>query len=153
MARVFPDLDPDDVVQGMLTRLLEQSERLARTPVEHAWGYLLGATRNAAIDVIRARKRQRQVPLDAAGEPSSSEDAIAQLIDQDASHSAVVTTLQTYVAAGDKSTVRIITIWLDLADELGRAPSTREVAAHTGVSHTSVANALTRFRRRIDQSA
>jgi DNA-directed RNA polymerase specialized sigma24 family protein len=153
VARVFPDLDPDDVVQGTLTRLLERSERLASTPVEHAWGYLLGATRNAAIDAIRSRRRQRQVPLDAVAEPASSEDAIAQLIDRDASRSAVVESLRTYVDAGDKLTVRIITVWLDVADELGRAPSTREVAARAGVSHTSVATALTRFRGRMMKGA
>lgn len=152
VARVFPDLEPDEVVQGMLTHLLERGKRLADTPVENAWGYLLRATRNAAIDAIRARKRQRQVPLDAVPEPPSSEDAIAQLIDRDASHGAVLASLRSYVAAGDELTVRIITVWLDAADELGRSPSTREVASRVGVSHTSVAQALTRFRSRVAQS-
>jgi DNA-directed RNA polymerase specialized sigma24 family protein len=67
-------------------------------------------------------------------------------IERDATHAAVVAALRAHVQANDERTVTIITKWLDAADELGRAPSTREVAELTGVSHTTVAQALHRFR-------
>jgi DNA-directed RNA polymerase specialized sigma24 family protein len=145
VARFFPSVDPDDVVQGTLTRLLERSGRIE--PVENAWAYLAGATRNAAIDALRARTRRRQIPLDEAPEPLSTDESLAQLIERDATHASIVESLRAGVVAGDELLVRVVTAWLDFADEFERAPTTREIAPRVGVSHTSVAQALGRFRR------
>jgi hypothetical protein len=40
----------------------------------------------------------------------------------------------------------VVTVWLDMAQERGKEPSSRRVAERTGVSHTSVNQALRRFR-------
>jgi hypothetical protein len=129
-----------------MIRLLRRSEGL-ETKVENAWGYLLKATRNSAIDAIRAQTRRREVPVEALGEDASSpDDAVAALIDRDATHATVLAAMRVGIDAGDEITVPSITKWLDIADKLGRAPSTREVASRVGVSHTTVAQALKRFR-------
>lgn len=145
VARVFADADPDDVVQAVIVRLLTRSGRFD-AEIENPWGYVVSATRYAALDTIRARRRRRELPLESTGEGSAPEDHVASLLDRDATHSAVVTALRALIAEGDDMTVPIITTWLDIADELGRAPSTREVAPRAGVSHTRVAQALKRFR-------
>jgi RNA polymerase sigma factor (sigma-70 family) len=147
IARLFPDLDADDVVQATMIRLLGRSGHL-EAEIENAWAYLFGAARYSAIDAIRLRNRRREVRLDvsAAENAASSDDYVAALIDRDATHSMVLAALRAGIDAGDDITVPIITKWLDIADELGRAPSTREAAARVGVSHTTVAQALKRFR-------
>ncbi len=151
--RVFRDLDADDVVQNMLTRLVQNKERLAGADIDSAWAYLIGATRNAALDAIRARSRRPEAGSDTLPEQAAPEDAIAALVDRNATHAAVVHAQKTLIEAGDDLVVPIITVWLDLADALGEAPSTREVAGHTGVSHTTVADALKRFRRTLEEGA
>ena len=129
-----------------MVRLLERPERLREAEVENSWAYLVAATRNAAIDAVRARQRRRALTLKALSHaPRSADDAVAALLDRDATHSAVLAAMRRAIEAGDASTVRIITEWLNIADQLERAPSTREVAVRAGVSHTTVATALKRF--------
>ena len=144
--RIFPDIDADDVVQSTIARLLHRPERIAADEIENPWGYLVGAARNAAIDAIRKRKRRREVEIDAVPDSAAPEDSVAELVERNATHAAVVAAMRELVDAGDDFVVPIVTKWLDVADELGRAPSTRQVAARTDVSHTSVATALRRFR-------
>jgi precorrin-6B methylase 2 len=133
-------------VQSTVARLLERSERVARADIENPWGYLVGATRYAALDAIRAQKRRREVGIDAAPEQSAPEDPVAALIDRSATREAVVEALRRHIDAGDAIVVTVVTVWLDMADATGRAPSTREVATRAGVSHTRVALALREFR-------
>lgn len=145
VAHTFPDLDADDVVQTAIVRLL--SRRAGRgTEIRNPEGYVLFVARNAAIDLIRARRRRREVELDAAGDTASEEDSIARLLERHATRAAVVDGMRTLIAADDQRTIRIITAWLDMAEELGRGPSTREVERRVGVSHATVAKALKRFR-------
>jgi RNA polymerase sigma factor (sigma-70 family) len=149
--RVFRDTDADDVVQTTITRLLARPDRLAGARIENPWAYLVGATRNAALDALRARRRQHEVSVDAPPDRTPAEDSIATFIDRDATHAAVIEAFRLLVAADDPQTVRIITTWLDMADEFGEAPSTRQAAVRAGVSHTTVAYALKRFREAISK--
>ena len=149
VAVLFPDLDPDDIVQSTVAQLLKRRDRIAATEIENSWGYLLGATRNAALDAIRAMKKRRDTQLALVAEPMPApEDAIAALIDRHATHQRVEAALDAAIQANE-DIVPIITVWLDMAEELGKAPSTREVAKRTGVSHTTVAQALRHFRGRL----
>jgi DNA-directed RNA polymerase specialized sigma24 family protein len=126
---------------------MSRSERLRDVQAESAWSYLLAAARNSALDAIRTRKRRQEVQVDVLPDQTqSADDAVAGLIDRDATNARVLAALRAGIEAGDDLTVPIITTWLDLADELDRAPSTREVASRAGVSHTTVAQALKRFR-------
>jgi hypothetical protein len=106
-------------------------------------------TRFAALDVVRAQQRERRAHAALReGELPESEpqDNIAALLDSSATEDAVRAAMRTAIARGDALTARTVTTWLDMADLLGRAPSTREVAEKAQISHTSVATALKRFR-------
>jgi DNA-directed RNA polymerase specialized sigma24 family protein len=99
--RLFPDLDADDIVQATVARLLAKSGQLTASEIRSPWGYLVGATRNGAIDAIRARKRRREVHLDALPDEVASENAVASLIERDATHAAVVAALRVHIQAND----------------------------------------------------
>lgn len=158
VTRLYPDLDADEIVQSTMVRLLARSRQpdtpddaqttdQPRTEIKDASAYLVTATRNAAIDALRARTRQRRLMLgEAPEELASDDDAVAGLLDSQATNAAVLGAMRAALRAGDRQTVRIITIWLDLADERRKPPSTRQVAARAGVSHTTVAAALRRFK-------
>lgn len=147
VGRVFPDLDAEEIVQSTVVRLLDRRDRLAETQIDNAWAYLITAARNAALDALRARRRERALQIETARkELVAEEDAVAGLLDRAATHEMVLAAMSAGVQAGDAVTIPIITVWLDLADKLARAPSTREVAAQAGVSHTTVATALRRFK-------
>lgn len=150
--RVFPDLDADDVVQATMARLLKARQNAQGNEIDNAWAYLLGSTRYAALDEIRVRRRRREMADESVPEMASPDDPVASLLDQAASQQAVIAALSVLVDAGDATTIQIITAWLDLAEELGRAPSTREAAAHARVSHTSVATALRTFKETLAES-
>jgi DNA-directed RNA polymerase specialized sigma24 family protein len=136
---------PDDVAQDTIAQLIK---RPPKREVKNPWGYLSRSASNAARDSLRALRRRQETTLDALPEQSLTalDDAIAGFIDRHATHERVVAALRIGIDMGDSLTVRIITVWLDLADELGKAPSTREVAVRAHVSHTRVAQALRQFR-------
>jgi hypothetical protein len=50
-------------------------------------------------------------------------------------------------AAGDSVGIRVVLVWLELAEQLDGTPNQRQVAARAGVSHVTVGNVLTRFRK------
>jgi RNA polymerase sigma factor (sigma-70 family) len=147
VTRVFPALDADEIVQSTMLRLLGRSRRLAPEEIASAWGYVVTAARFAALDAIRARGRRTELPLDDIAElPGADDDHLAALLDRTATDAAVVAAMRIAIERRDKGIITIITSWLDLADVLARPPSTREVAARVGVSHTTVAATLRRFR-------
>jgi DNA-directed RNA polymerase specialized sigma24 family protein len=153
--RAFPGVDADDVVQMVMIRLWALGGGLERRQIDSPWGYLVGACRYAALDVLKARKRLADVhnQLSTSQPDALDADAIAALLDRDATHDQVSRAFRAAIAAGDDATVPVITVWLDLADELGRAPSLREVEPVAGVSHVTVGAALKRFRAYLDAAA
>jgi predicted AAA+ superfamily ATPase len=72
--------------------------------------------------------------------------------DRNAAAATIVAALRAQIAANDVQPVRIVTEWLDLAEELGQPPSSREVAARAEVSHASVNRALMAFRDAISEA-
>ena len=140
----------------MLTRLLKRPRNADRDEIKHPMAFLNKAIRNAALDAIRQRNQQREVLLDehaADRNPLlSPDDTIAQWLDQDASRTTIVAAMQTAAEQGEHALVRIITIWLDTAESLGKIPTTREVADRTDVSHATVAKALKRFREFVGEA-
>jgi DNA-directed RNA polymerase specialized sigma24 family protein len=116
--------------------------------------YLFWTTRNRVID-RRRRVRVREhteTPVDDVERVSrnryfsTEDDTITRLLDRHASAELVQDALRAASAAGEHLLVRIVTTWLNVAAELGRAPSSREVAPRAEVSHTSVNQALRRLR-------
>ena len=118
-AAVFPGLDADDIVQSTIMRLLARSRHLTGTRIDNAWAYIMGATRYAALDAIRAQRRRREVALDAVSDSQSPDDAVAALLDRAATNAAVVAAFRNRIAAGDDVTVLIMTAWLDMAEAMG----------------------------------
>jgi DNA-directed RNA polymerase specialized sigma24 family protein len=143
VARAFPELDADDIVQVTLMRMLGRG---GPAVPKHALGYVIAIARNVAIDELRAHGRRSRMMSDIAGREAGGEDLVATQLDRETTRQAVVEGLRASIAAGDATTVRVITTWLDAAEELGDAPSTREVAERAGVSHTTVGKSLRRFR-------
>lgn len=142
--RKFPRLDPDDVAQATLCNLV----RCKPNP-DNPVAYVRKVAGNAAIDL--ARKQPSTVELDEAWMGTGAEDdRLAALLDSDATHAVVTAALEIHVKAGHDRLVRTVTVWLDLAEELGRAPSSREVEPLAGCSHTVVAQGLQRFRATLE---
>jgi DNA-directed RNA polymerase specialized sigma24 family protein len=77
---------------------------------------------------------------------SSEDEAIVRLLDRGATAELVEDALRAAAAADDRLLIRVATVWLELAETLGRPPRSREVAPEAGVSHTSVNQALRRLR-------
>jgi hypothetical protein len=78
--------------------------------------------------------------------PPSDDDEVARLLDRRADSERVRAALRQSVAEDRHDLVRIVRAWLNLASMLGRAPSSREVGAQVGLSHTTVQTALAAFR-------
>jgi hypothetical protein len=101
-------------------------------------------------DLARKDFRGRELPTDWAemtpNGPPSDDDEIARLLDRRADAERVRAALRESVADGRHDLVRIVRAWLNLASILGRAPSSREVGAQVGLSHTTVQTALAAFR-------
>jgi DNA-directed RNA polymerase specialized sigma24 family protein len=147
----FPQLDPDDLAQITLLRLLYGKSVPGAAAVGNPRAYAHRIARNAALDALKARSRRRESDLDEAAERAAPFDAITALVDHSVSHAQVVSAMRRLIQGEEARVVRIITLWLDVAEEIGRTPSTRVVAARGRVSHTSVANALKRFRAAMDE--
>ena len=69
--------DAEDVLQTVFFRLLrrEDEDRLELDPAQGAGSYLRRAAINAALDVVRSRKRQRAVSIDGDQPPRLTDDA------------------------------------------------------------------------------
>jgi DNA-directed RNA polymerase specialized sigma24 family protein len=137
--------DAEDVAQEAVIRLVEFARTDAADRVHKPGAYLIRVAQHLAID----RARQATVSMSAPEDLetlATDDDAIAALLDADASVSLIEGAMRAAVSAGDHLAVRVVVHWLDLAQKFGEAPSSRAVAQRTGLSHTSVNKALSRFR-------
>lgn len=146
VATSFPLVDAEDVVQNALSRLV-------RTPPEsvNAWAYLRNIARDEATRTLRSRAQATGFPPQEDVVDLEASEQEDRLLERDAAAATVLAALRVHIGA-DLPTTKIVTTWLSLAEELGRAPSTREVGAAASVSHTSVAQALSTFRDAIAAS-
>lgn len=139
----FPQLSQDEraeIADEAIVRLVGQTRSGASGVIRNPAAFLSRVARNLALD--RAR-RQEPVPL--SEDVADSDDAIAALLDHDATASSVEAAMQAAITAGDHIAVRVVAAWLNLAAEQGH-PSSREVAARADTSHTTVNEAMRRFR-------
>jgi DNA-directed RNA polymerase specialized sigma24 family protein len=142
-----PRVDTEAVAQEAVVRLLERLRSGSEEEVRHPGGLLLVIAQRLALDQLRSAWVTRTEPMPVEElERQADDDAIAALLSREASAQRVEQALKAAADAGDHLVVRCVTAWLDLAERHGAAPSSREVAAAASVSHTSVANALARFR-------
>jgi RNA polymerase sigma factor (sigma-70 family) len=141
------EIDPADVAQEAVVRVLERV-RTGGREIENPAAYLTTIARYASVDALRqSRRRPAEVPIeDHAGSIASSDDAIAALLDREATSAQITAAMRLAVRQRDAPTIRVVRAWLDMAHEQGKAPTSREVAARVGLSHTSVNQILKRFR-------
>lgn len=141
-----------DIAQEALKRFLTAVNAGKVDPDGAPAGYLLVT----AINVARSMARKPPLPvpdLDAIDANVADVDRYTELLDQLASGDSVREALRTAAARRDYTTVNVVGSWLDLAARLGTAPSSRQVATELGMSKTSVANALDRFRSYLPASS
>jgi hypothetical protein len=159
LAARFPGLrDPDDAASEALTRFVEAAHEGRVDRALRPAAYLTRIARNAAIDRLRHEAFVDVVaePVaagTATASPMADEDAIVRLLDSDATCELVSEGIGAANRAGDHTVVRIVTWWVDMAQSLSRAPTSREVGIRAGVSHTTVREALTRFRGYLPERA
>jgi DNA-directed RNA polymerase specialized sigma24 family protein len=130
-----------DVVDETVARLLEASREQGRS-LEHPSAWLFTVARREAIDRLR---RDRSEPLE-EGHLVEDDDRLAALIDRNASRTVIEGAFRRAYAANDHVAVRVVMAWLDTAEAVGSEPSSRTLAEEIGYSHTTINEALARFR-------
>jgi DNA-directed RNA polymerase specialized sigma24 family protein len=144
-----PHLHAEDAAQSAVVRFTAAVQRGGVTR-ETAPQFLIEIARNVGRDLARKDFRGRELPTEwsemAPSSPTADDDEVARLLDRRADSERVRAALRQSVADGRHDIVRIVRAWLNLASLLGRAPSSREVGAQVGLSHTTVQTALAAFR-------
>lgn len=138
------EVDADLASAGFL-RLLQALRSRASGGIRNPEAYLRVILRNVKIDELRRAKR-----ISLLAERMVSE--ALPLGDQDAELERIfaelhVGSLQQKLASVEEvELLKFVSSWLDLADELGRRPSSREASKFLGVSHQTVENRLAALR-------
>jgi DNA-directed RNA polymerase specialized sigma24 family protein len=144
-----PRLQAEDAAQSAVVRFTVAVQR-GGVRRETAPQFLIEIARNLGKDLARKDFRARELPTEwaemALSGPASEDDEVARLLDRRADSERVRAAMRQSVADGRHDLVRIVRAWLNLASMLGRAPSSREVGAQVGLSHTAVQAALAAFR-------
>jgi RNA polymerase sigma factor (sigma-70 family) len=148
--RAFPSVPADDVVQTTMFRMFRHARDVPELEIRDPWAYLVTACRFCALDLIRSEKRRNEVSLDSVAEQEQEADEIAALLDSQAARSQVIAVMKDLIDRGDEKRLKILTAWLDLSESGAKGVATREVAELAGVSHTTVALALKRFRQLLE---
>lgn len=137
------ETDAQDGAQEILASIFAHGPTVVN--VHNPAAYLTRLARNRAIDEFR-RSRRQDVSMPDEFVDMAEDDRTSALLDASVTAANVERALNAAHAAGDQIGVRIVGTWLDLAQKNGVEPSSREVGRGAGVSHTSVNQALKRFR-------
>lgn len=146
--------DAEELAAEALAEVFVRSTDESKDPIRQPVGYLFWTTRNRVFDRHRRARARDETELrsDESGGGlgvryySQEDDALVRLLDSDASADQLDDALRAAAAADDMLVVRVVAAWLELAEELDKAPTSREVGPKVGVSHTSVNQALRRLR-------
>lgn len=139
------DGEAADGAQEVAATVLALGPRVAE--IRNPAAYLTRLAQNRAIDELRrSRRNDVALPAELAAQVPADDDAIAALLEKNATADAIRRAMRAAINAQDHLTVRVVSTWLDAADELGEPPRSRDIARRAGISHTSVNHALRRFR-------
>lgn len=137
--------EPEDVAQEALERFVKAVYAGRVDPDRSPAGYLLTIAMNIARDGGRGPDTD---PFgDAVPVVETEIDQVTRLLNELASAETVRRALARAYDDGDHMVLEVVAAWLDLAHQTGKEPPSREVALKVGISKTTVANALARFRR------
>lgn len=134
-------MDAEDVLQTVFTRLLRREEQPDLS--ESAGSYLHRAAVNAALDLMRRRKRARKVDLDEVGE--TLEDTFSPGPERAWGNRELKTRLREAMSRLSPRQAEIFT--LRYLEGLGNL----EIAKMLGASQTSIAVLLHRARHRLQK--
>jgi DNA-directed RNA polymerase specialized sigma24 family protein len=147
IAARFPrSRDADDIASEAVARFVEAAKSGRVSAQGRPAAYLTRIAQNAAIDRLRQEGRVEAFAEVPTGEVAD-EEAIVRLLDSDATCQRVSEGIDAANRAGDHTVVLVITHWIDTAQTLSRAPTSREVGHRADVSHATVSEAMRRFRR------
>jgi DNA-directed RNA polymerase specialized sigma24 family protein len=158
IVRRYTSVEVDDIAQETLARVFALARQVRSEPIANPAAYITRIAQHLAVDAVR---RQGTLTPDShlvEGSSSTgpgretSEAEIAALLDRSATQTTVSAAIGMALEQRDFVAVRVVTVWLDLADELGREPSSREVATKANTSHTTVNKALARLRELIQRT-
>lgn len=146
-------VDAAEVAAETLEDVYVRSLDPAKPAIDKPTSYLFWATRNRAIGRLRKVNKLGESEFDVSADAmygqryySPQDEAIVGLLGLDSSAAQVEDALRVAKAVGDSLTYRVVLAWLDLAESQTKTPSSRDVGRALGVSHTSVNQALRRFR-------
>jgi DNA-directed RNA polymerase specialized sigma24 family protein len=137
--------DPQDIAQEALTRFIRAAGAGRVDPDHSPAGYLLTIAMNLMRDDIKGAI-PTAVLTEALPGPEADVDHVSRLLDRLASADSVRRGLARAYDKGDRMALDVVRAWLDLAHRLGEAPPSRAVAEEVGVSKSTVANVLDRFK-------
>ncbi|MGD9485048.1 hypothetical protein WDH52_17625 [Streptomyces sp. TRM70308] len=137
--------DPQEVAQEALTRFFAAARAQRVKPDGSPSGYLMIISVNMVRDARRGGPEPLPLP-DAALLREDDGDPFARLVDGLASQDTVRRALARARDKGDAMVLEVVAAWLDLAARTNTAPASRAVAEEVGISKSTVANALLRFR-------
>jgi DNA-directed RNA polymerase specialized sigma24 family protein len=142
------DSEAEEIAQEAIMKVVEQAQEAPASlrEIRNPGAYMTTIARNRAIDHVRRRARSDlELSDELARVLPSHDDEIAALLDANATATVVREAVRLASEAQDYVALRVVSTWLDMADELGEAPTGREVGERAKVSHTTVNQALKRF--------
>lgn len=140
--------DIEDIVAETFLRFVAAVLGGHVDPARPAHLYLIQTARDVA-----AERPRREQPLGLDVPASRSDDAVSSLLQDAASSEAIDAAMAAARRNGDHGAAKVAAVWLVLAQDLGRAPSSSQAAEAAGISSTDVTDALTRFGRYIREAA
>ena len=140
----FDQADVWDVVDEAITKVVAASHKRPIGGAE-TLGYFRRTAYNEAVDRLR---RPAPIPSDQE-QRALADDDIAVMLSATTDAHTVDRLMAALAAEGDGVATRVLNVFLSLAESLRRAPTSREVAAQSGVSHVTVQNVLARCQQRL----
>jgi DNA-directed RNA polymerase specialized sigma24 family protein len=130
-----------DVAEEAVVRFVQAIRRGRLDENRSPAAYLITIARNEAVSRLRSPRREPVSTL-----PVQEDPLLYGFLERQAARSDVESAWQKARRRQDTTVLRVVSSWLDLAAQLGRRPTSREVGRKAAVSHTAVRQALERFR-------
>jgi len=141
--------DIEDISSEVMIRLIKLQQADQLNPTRQPAAYLGNLIKWVALDHIKAHARGvRNNDLEATAqitEQTRADDQVAGVINQSATADVIRSAMAITRTRGDHTAFRVVTAFLDLAQQTGERPTNRTLAARLHLSHTGVAKALERF--------
>jgi DNA-directed RNA polymerase specialized sigma24 family protein len=133
-----------DALMSVLAAVGRMSDKGAS--IEYPMAYLR-ATADRSAYVLLRKKAHLHLDIDDVA-PIMSDDAAAAAFNGSATSIDIKLFMRQLADDDDESAYKVLSYLLDEIQQTGRTPTSREIGAKVGLSHTGVAKALQRIRSR-----